>query len=358
MGLFELTKIGLPVAVVGIGLIVLLAPAVLPERRPAERQFTEGAREFVSRGLPLQRLRQIGSAAHRAGARDAGGSGIVLGLALRRMNDPLDLGALLPEVLEIVGQAGRAIEQVRLSDHEVSEKPEGKGPVTRADREADRLLRRRLLGLVPAGWLSEETADDGARLSQRLVWVVDPLDGTKEFVRGIPEYAAAVALVEGGRPVLGVVHHPPSGTSVWALRGGGCSCAVRSGQAQAVRVLDGDVVLASRSEAERGEFAPFEGEWVIKSVGSIQFKLAQVAQGRGAVTWSRGPKREWDVCAGALLVQEAGGVTSDRRGHPLRFNRRFYKTRRMLAGAPRSYRRALVQLARVGESDRMRELAE
>jgi myo-inositol-1(or 4)-monophosphatase len=201
------------------------------------------------------------------------------------------------------------------------------------------------------GWLSEETADNPSRLAEGSVWVVDPLDGTKEFVAGVPEYVVAVGLVMDGAPVLGVVHNPRTGDTFWATRGGG---AFRNGRA--IRVAEGSRLLASRSETKRGEFAPFT-EWQVDAVGSIQYKLALIAAGDGAVTLSRGPKHEWDVCAGALIVEEAGGRVTDMFGEPLRYNQPFPKVPGILAGAPEAFARALARLRETGASDRMNELA-
>ena len=252
-------------------------------------------------------------------------------------------------VVAIAVEAGRIIESVRAAGIEASVKLD-RSLVTRADREADAFLKDRLLALTPCGWLSEETADSPGRLDADRLWVVDPLDGTREFVQGLPEYAVAIALVERGAPVLGVVHNPSSGESYWAVRGDG---GFRDGTR--LRVLEGDLVLASRSELGKGEFAPFQGRWPLEPVGSIELKLALVAAGRAALTWSRGPKHEWDVCAGALLVAEAGGVATDVFGGVLAYNQRFPKVRGILAGAPAAHARALAALAEIGPSERMRE---
>ena len=232
---------------------------------------------------------------------------------------------------------------------EVQSKGEA-GPVTRADREADALLREALPRILPAAWLSEETKDDPARLAQRRLWVVDPLDGTKEFVEGVPHYAVAAGLVEDGEPVLGVVHNPSAGETLWAVRGGGT---FRDGKR--VLAAEGRGLGASRSEIRRGEFAPFEGEWEVRALGSIAWKLALVAGGSLAATVSRGPKHEWDVCAGAVLVLEAGGCITDCYGEPLRFNRPFPKTRGVLAGAPAAFARLRAAVDAIGVSDRMEE---
>lgn len=103
---------------------------------------------------------------------------------------------LLDAVVLAAQEAGAAIEEVRMAGFDVEQKRHA-GPVTEADRRADALLKRRLLALASAAWLSEETADDRVRLYARRVWVVDPLDGTKEFIQDLPEYSVAIAL---GRP--------------------------------------------------------------------------------------------------------------------------------------------------------------
>jgi myo-inositol-1(or 4)-monophosphatase len=150
--------------------------------------------------------------------------------------------------------------------------------------------------------------------------------------------------------VLGVVHNPATGDTFWAERGGG---AFRNGER--IHVVEGETVLASRSETGYGEFAQFPS-WHVRPVGSIEYKLALVAAGEAAVTWSRGPKHEWDVCAGALIVEEAGGIATELAGTPLRFNQPRPKVRGILAGAPSAYARALTELAAVGASERMAEL--
>ena len=262
-------------------------------------------------------------------------------------------GPVITDVLDIVRAAGRIVEQTAASGYAVATKTRG-DPVTDADRRADALLKEQLRRLVPdAGWLSEETADTAERRSHERVWIVDPLDGTREFAARVPEYSVAVALVERGVPTLGVVLHPSTGDAYWAEAGCG---AFRNGER--IHVREGSAMLASRSEHAAGEFAPFLEHWEVTAVGSIQLKLALVAAGRAAVTVSRGPKHEWDVCAGALIVQEAGGRATDVRGEPLCFNQPRPKTHGVLAGAAGAYGRVLEQLRVVGVSSRMRELLE
>lgn len=254
------------------------------------------------------------------------------------MSDPQDL--LVP-VVDAASAAAERIEEVRRRGIIAREKAAGH-PVTTADRAADALLRERLLGLLPCGWLSEESADSPERRAHSLCWIVDPLDGTKEFIAGIPEYAVSVALVQDGRPVLAVVVVPSVHAVYHAVRDGGAHHANR-----VLRVREGSTLLASRTELDLGEFAPLENAWRIEPSGSIALKLARVAAGEAALTLSRGRKGEWDVCAGALLVSEAGGMVSDAAGRSYAFNGETGYVGGVIAGAPRAWSRATRQTSRL-----------
>jgi len=195
-------------------------------------------------------------------------------------------------------------------------------PVTSVDLAADRALRRMLGRAFPKyGWLSEETADNSARLRRRRVWIVDPLDGTKEFIAAVPEFCVAIALVEDGRPVLGVSYNPIKREMFWAARGMGCHLNRRAARVTRTRVLRRATVLASRSETARGEWEVFHGRITVSPTGSVAYKLALVAAGKADATFSQSPKSEWDIASGAALIAEAGGRMTDIRGRELRFNR-------------------------------------
>jgi len=194
-------------------------------------------------------------------------------------------------------------------------------PLTEADTALDALLGE-CLPRDGEGWLSEETADDASRLERERVWVVDPLDGTKEFVQGIPEWCVSIGLVESGRAVAGGILIPALGLTVLGalergVRANGAPCRVRE-----VPSLAEAEVLASRSEVKRGQWerhreAPFR----VKPTGSVAYKLALVAAGRADATWTLVPKHEWDVAAGAALVAAAGGEVWTPEGPPPTFNR-------------------------------------
>src|SRR5258708_39376486 len=163
-------------------------------------------------------------------------------------------------------------------------------PVTAADLEADRAIKKLLHDPFPEyGWLSEETVDNDARLKCRRVWIVDPLDGTKEFINGIPEFSVAIALVEDGVPILGVTYNPIKREMYWAARGTGCHLNTRRVRVTRTRKLQGATVLASRSETARGEWQGFHGLLKVSPTGSAAYKLAMVAAGHSAATASLPP---------------------------------------------------------------------
>lgn len=198
----------------------------------------------------------------------------------------------------------------------------GRGPITEADRVSNRVLYESLVRPTE-GWLSEETVDDLGRLSQQRIWVVDPLDGTSEFVAGIPEWCVSIAMVEDGHPVAGGICNPATGEIFLGARGAGLTYNGQPTVASTKAGLAGTVVLASRSELKRGEWERFRnGDLEIRPMGSVAYKLALVAANRADATWTLTPKNEWDVAAGVALIEAAGGVVRSPSNSPLEFNQR------------------------------------
>lgn len=215
--------------------------------------------------------------------------------------------------------AGAAVRKVVAEGLQTTYKT-GDDPLTQADLAANRTLQEQLLGAFPEdGWLSEETQDQPERLHKQRVWVVDPIDGTRELVEGIPEYALSVALVVEHQPLLGGVYNPARDELFLGAVGQGVTY---NGQpVQASHPLSHPpLVLASRSEVRRGEWQRFQSVIQVQAVGSIAYKLALVAAGRADATFSLGPKHEWDIAGGVALVLAAGGVVTDAQGQALRFN--------------------------------------
>src|SRR5580692_11492908 len=182
----------------------------------------------------------------------------------------------------------------------------GHDPVTEADRALDAILRKELLR-QGEGWLSEESVDDPIRLQCSRVWVVDPLDGTREFVKGIPEFCVSIGFVENGRPVAGGIYNPATDETFLGSIDSGVTYNGKLSQPSRRTSLDGALVLASRSEVKRGEWKPFESaSFTVRPMGSVAYKLALVSAGLADITFTLTPKNEWDVVAGAALVRSAG----------------------------------------------------
>lgn len=195
-------------------------------------------------------------------------------------------------------------------------------PVTEADRAVDAVLRKNLLR-EGEGWLSEESKDDLSRLDREWVWVVDPLDGTREFVEGIPEFCVSIAMVHEGRAVAAGICNPATGEKFLGAQGSGLTYNGTSGHASERSDLKGAVILASRSETKRGEWKKFaEAPFRVQPMGSVAYKLARVAAGLADATFTLVPKHEWDVAAGVALVRSAGGYARPLNREDFAFNQR------------------------------------
>ncbi len=182
-----------------------------------------------------------------------------------------------------------------------------RSPVTEADRAVDAAVRKILL-CDREGWLSEETKDNPDRLSKDSVWVVDPIDGTLEFVEGIPEWCVSIGYVRAGRAAVGGIFNPAAGEKILGSIATGVTYNGQPARVAERTSLHGALVLASRSEVKRKEWEGYgESGFEIRPMGSVAYKLALVAAGRADATWTLSPKHEWDVAAGAALVAAAGG---------------------------------------------------
>jgi myo-inositol-1(or 4)-monophosphatase len=198
----------------------------------------------------------------------------------------------------------------------------GHDPVTEADRALDGALRKELLR-DGEGWLSEESVDDPVRLQRSRVWVVDPLDGTREFVQGIPEFCVSIGYVENGSPVAGGIYNPATDETFLGSVDSGVLYNGKPARPSQRKNLEGALVLASRSEVKRGEWKAFENSSLsVRPMGSVAYKLALISAGLADVTFTLTPKNEWDVVAGAALVASAGGFVSTLDKTSLTANRR------------------------------------
>ena len=162
------------------------------------------------------------------------------------------------------------------------------------------------------------------------MWVIDPIDGTKEFIEGVPQFAVSIGFVVNGRPKVAVVYNPAEDSFYKAAAGQGAFLNHQPIHTSPRSDIDGALLLVSRSEPQR-KFQVFVDRCEIKPVGSIAFRLAKVAGGDGDGTLTFRSIHEWDVCGGVLLVEEAGGTVVDGSGKQLMFNRQEIRHRGVVA---------------------------
>ncbi len=200
-----------------------------------------------------------------------------------------------------------------------------KGPgqlVTEADLAVDRLLHRMIAGARPDdGWLSEEGVDDQSRLTRARVWMIDPIDGTRAFAEGAPEFAISVALLTDGQPMIGAVYNPATKECFTARRGAGAWLGGTRLRASAHSEIKAAKLLASRTERRRRPWHEVIAEASFTRIGSLAYKLALIAAGRFDGLVSLRHCHDWDVAAAQLLLLEAGARLTDGRGAPLVLNR-------------------------------------
>jgi myo-inositol-1(or 4)-monophosphatase len=192
-------------------------------------------------------------------------------------------------------------------------------PVTDADEAVDEVLRREL-PRPDEGWLSEESVDSQERLDHRRVWIVDPLDGTQEFLEGGAQWTVSIGLAEDGDAVAGGIYNPTTEELFLGARETGVT---RNGMPVTVSpcaTLDGAVVLANRWAVRKRPRELAHQPFKVDTVNAMAYTLALIAAGRADATWSRSPKAEWDTAAGTALILAAGGRVTTFDGAPLRFN--------------------------------------
>ncbi len=230
-------------------------------------------------------------------------------------------------------EAGSAVMGLFKGKFDVHEKSKN-NPVTTADLEANRIIRDKIKSSFPDdGWLSEEDQDNPERLARSRIWIVDPIDGTKEFIEGVSEFAVSIGFVVDGKPQIAIVHNPAEQRFYRAAFGQGAFLNDQPIRIGVRQQIDGALLLVSRSEPQK-KFQIFVDHCDIKKVGSIANRLAKVAAGDGDATITFRSIHEWDICAGVLMVEEAGGKVVDGDGRLLMFNRELPKHRGVIAANP------------------------
>jgi myo-inositol-1(or 4)-monophosphatase len=198
----------------------------------------------------------------------------------------------------------------------------GSSPVSEADIAVNDLLEARLRSATPDyGWLSEESVDDQGRLDKRLVWIVDPIDGTRGYLAGREDWCVSVALVEGTSPLLAAVYAPASEEFFFAVRGKGATH-----NDSAVRATDGTEMDFSRVAGPKPlveRLSPLSRDITLHPrIGSLALRLCRVAQGSLDAAFAGGQSRDWDLAAANLIVQEANGMMTALSGDQILYNRR------------------------------------
>ena len=260
--------------------------------------------------------------------------------------------ALLDGLAAAVREAGEIARVTASRPFRRWTKGKEKSPVSEADIAVNDFLRERLTALAPeAGWRSEETEHDPAALSARIVWIVDPIDGTRAYIAGRPDWTVSVALVEDGRPLIAALYAPVTEQMFLARRGAG---ATRNGAP--IRPRDEEELAGTRIAGPKGMLERLErlAPSVLPQpkVHSLALRLTQVGSGDLDIAFASGGSHDWDLAAADLLVHEAGGVLTDLSGHSLSFNRPRDVHGALVAAGPARHR-ALLGLLR----DRMPEFA-
>ncbi len=229
----------------------------------------------------------------------------------------------------------------------------GKGqPVTEADLAVDRFLRDTLTAARPAyGWLSEESADDPARLSAPHTFIVDPIDGTVAFIKARPHFTICAAVVVDGRPLAGVVYNPITHENFSAQTGGGATLNGSPISVSDCGQIDGCRMLASKALfAHTGWAVPPATPWpdmAVESRSSIAYRMALVAGGGFDAMLALSAKHDWDLAAGDLIVREAGGYVTNHRGETLRYNGAEPIQPSIVCAGPRLHGKLLEKLAHI-----------
>ncbi|MFU0503501.1 3'(2'),5'-bisphosphate nucleotidase CysQ [Pseudaminobacter sp. NGMCC 1.201702] len=237
----------------------------------------------------------------------------------------------LPLLLEAAREAGEIALRYFKKDPRVWMKA-GQSPVSEADYAADKFLRETLMAARPDyGWLSEETADDAARLQARRTFVVDPIDGTRAFIQGLETWCVSVAVVEGGQTIAGVLDCPALGEIFSALPGRG---ARRNGEVIHVREA-GELVEIG---GPKHFFDAMPRHWQqrvrrVAHIPSLAYRLAMIAEGRLDATFVRSNAHDWDIAAADLILREAGGQMLDAFGKPPSYGGRVSKHGVLVAGS-------------------------
>lgn len=211
-------------------------------------------------------------------------------------------------------------------------------PVSEADHAVNALLHEKLQGgRHDYGWLSEETEDDPVRLERDFVWVVDPIDGTRAFLKGRPHFTICVALVYKGAPISAAVFNPASDEFFEAFLGGGAHLNGAPISPSSRREVSGCRMAAFAPMFKHPAWPAPWPEMEMISRNSVAYRLVLVANGYVDASMALNSKSDWDLAAADLIVREAGGRMTTHDGRPFVYNKSFTKHRSLVAAGPALY---------------------
>jgi myo-inositol-1(or 4)-monophosphatase len=226
--------------------------------------------------------------------------------------------ALLKQTVREAGALARSMFRTELKNWTKG----ASSPVSEADIAVNDLLENRLRSATPDyGWLSEESVDDETRLGKRLVWIVDPIDGTRAYLAGREDWCVSVALVEDAAPVLAAVFAPVSDEFFFAVRGEGATLNGARVHATSGTQLDFPRIAGPKPLVERLHRGPGDIS-LYPRIGSLALRLCRVAEGRLDAAFAGGQSRDWDLAAANLIVEEADGNMTALSGDTILYNRR------------------------------------
>jgi len=233
------------------------------------------------------------------------------------------------------------------------DKPDGAGPVTEADLAVNRYLEDHLRAARPDyGWLSEESEHDPTRHSREQVFVIDPIDGTRSFADGSRTWAHSLAVVKAGQPVAAVVYLPQRDLLYAAAAGAGATCNNLAITASAADDSDTAHVLSAKPTLEAQHWTNGVAPGFRRSHRpSLAYRMSRVADGTYDAMLTLRPTWEWDIAAGVLILQEAGGVVTDRSGRAMIFNRPDALQDGVVAGSGALHRQLLSRLVYSAEAN-------
>ncbi|MDP2621869.1 MAG: 3'(2'),5'-bisphosphate nucleotidase CysQ [Hyphomicrobiales bacterium] len=233
----------------------------------------------------------------------------------------LGLAAELVLLSEAVRAAGAAALKFYGNEPRVWHKDD-RSPVSEADHAADAVLKNRLTAARPAyGWMSEESGHVAARGPQDRLWIVDPIDGTRAYLKGRAEWAVSAALVEKGRPIAACVFNPAAGLFFTAMKGGGAHLNGAAIRASNRASIAGARMLAHDSGLRGRRWRLPWPDMELHRVNSIAYRICLVASGKYDAALSGSNKSDWDLAAADLIVHEAGGRISAFNGVGFVYNR-------------------------------------